>query len=108
VIDAGPEGSVAIYKQHDRILVRYVFREVPALADGFPSRTVEAYNTTLRVCPKGAVVVPNDRGRVGPYTIPFAIALEVAVPQDADLALKPECDPQAAIRERQQAAQRPI
>src|SRR5208337_622277 len=74
----------------------------------FPSCTVEADDSTLCVCPERAFVVLNDGGREGRYTIGFAVALDVAVPQDTDLVHTPIGDPQTAIGERQQAAHRAI
>jgi hypothetical protein len=85
--------------------VWYVFREIPFLADVFPSCTVEADDSTLCVCPESVFVVLNDGGREGRYTVGFAVALDVAVPQDTDLVLTSIDDPQTAIGERQQAAQ---
>ncbi len=86
----------------------HLFREVPIPADVFPSRTVEAYDSSLGVCPDGAFVVLDEGGRVRCYTISFAVALDVAVQQDTDLVLKPISDPQTAIGERQQATHRAI
>ena len=83
----------------------YVFRKIPFLADVFPSCTVEADDSTLCVCPESVFVVLNDGGREGRYTVGFAVALDVAAPQDTDLVLTSIGDPQTAIGERQQAAQ---
>ena len=67
----------------------YVFREIPFVADVFPSCTVEADDSSLCVCPESAVVVLNDGGKEGSYTICFAVALGVSVPQDTDIVLTP-------------------
>jgi hypothetical protein len=48
-------------------------------------------------------VVLDEGTRPRGYTVSFAVALDVAVPQDTDLVLKPITDPQTAIGEREQA-----
>lgn len=50
--------------------------------------------------------VLDDSGRVRGDTIGLAVALDVAVPRDTDLVLKPVSHPQTAIGERQQVTHR--
>src|SRR5580658_666237 len=84
----------------------HVFRKVPILADVFPSRTVEANDSCVGVCPNGAFAVRYDGLGNRRYTISFTVALDVAVPKETDLILIPKSpisDPQTAIGQRQQA-----
>src|SRR5580698_228978 len=84
----------------------HVFRKVPILADVFPSRTVEANDSCVGVCPNGAFAVRYDGLGNRRYTISFAVALDVAVPKETDLVPIPKgpiSDPQTAIGQRQQA-----
>jgi hypothetical protein len=82
--------------------VRHVFGKVPIFADAFPSSAVEAYESSFGVCPEGAFVVVHDGCGLRRYTVNFAVALDVAVPQVTNL-VPVESDPQTPIGERQQA-----
>src|SRR5580692_3914089 len=84
----------------------HVFRKVPILADVFPSRTVEAYDSSVGICPNGAFAVMYDGLGNRRYTISFTVTLDGAVPKETDLVLIPQSpisDPQTALGQRQQA-----